>query len=262
MQSDMSRWKEQLEDHDSLIKELLSRQEKGVTELRFNRPCVLASDIAQQFFCEKKVEMQYIHGEVETEAKTIGTEAHEKLLEDTEKVERRKFWQEIYGAKPVLGLEMLFLAKHGDVILAGRPDCVLFQGGFPLWIFEYKFTRSGRPFISHHVQAGTYGILLDGIGFQTHRLFYAITLVDPKARNDQNLKRKVIGATLKNGPKEATLTIENARIYLNKFNKAEAEQDLEWALQFWKNARGAIPTRNPNKCKTCEYNAKCHEPDA
>jgi len=53
------------------------------------------------------------------------------------------------------------------------------------------------------------------------------------------------------------LTTENARIYLNKFNQTEAEKDLDWAIEFWKKQREAIPTRNPNKCRSCEYKMEC-----
>jgi len=42
-----------------------------------------------------------------------------------------------------------------------------------------------------------------------------------------------------------------------KYNHEEAEKDLNWASKFWKKEGEAIPTQNPNKCKTCEYNEKC-----
>ncbi len=48
------------------------------------------SDVAQQFFCEKKVEMQYLHGEIETEATMVGSAAHGKLLEDAVRVDREE----------------------------------------------------------------------------------------------------------------------------------------------------------------------------
>ena len=74
----MTEWKARLQYFDSLLEELGESREVG-GKLRFNRSAVVASDIAGQFYCEKKVEMGYLHGEVETEAKAIGTEAHEKL---------------------------------------------------------------------------------------------------------------------------------------------------------------------------------------
>jgi hypothetical protein len=90
----MTEWKAQLESFDSLLKELKQNREQG-SRLRFGRSVIVASDIAEQFYCEKKVEMEYLHGEVETEAKNIGTEAHENLTEDSVKVKREQLWQDI-----------------------------------------------------------------------------------------------------------------------------------------------------------------------
>ena len=74
----MTVWKAQLENLNSLFEELRRNRELGC-ELRFGRSVIVASDIAEQFYCERKLEMGYLHGEVKTEAKAIGTEAHEKL---------------------------------------------------------------------------------------------------------------------------------------------------------------------------------------
>jgi hypothetical protein len=253
----MNRWQRQLARFDSLAKEIVEKQKKGENNLRFDRSFILASDIAQQYFCEKKVEMQYLYGEVETEEKSIGTEGHEKLLEDSVKIERQELWKKIYGKKLTLALEMLLLAKYKDVVLVGRPDSVLFQNGYPIIVFEYKFSKSGTAYRTHHVQARTYGILLNNMGFDTSRLFYAVVIADPRARHDKELKRKVIDAVIKNGPKEAILDIENAAVHLHKFNQTEAEKDLDWATEFWKKTREAIMTSNPNKCMKCEHKVEC-----
>ena len=252
----MTEWKAQLESFDSLLKELKQKREQG-GRLRFGRSVIVASDIAEQFYCEKKVEMEYFHGEVETEAKNIGTEAHEKLTEGSVKVKRDELWQKIYGTKPVFALEMFLLAKYGDVLLAGKPDSVLFARGFPLVVFEYKFSRSDVAYPSYHVQAQTYGVLLENMGFDTSRLFYAIVVADPKTRGSRELRQNVVHTVIQNGPKEAVHSINDAKIYYNKFNRVIAEKDLAWALEFWSKSREAQPTGNQNKCARCEYQANC-----
>ena len=151
----------------------------------------------------------------------------------------------------------MLLAEYKDIILAGQPDSVLFENGFPLIIFEYKFSRSKRAYPSYHVQAGFYGILLKSIGFDTEKLFYAIVVADRRAGDDPKLKDNVFEAIMKNGLKKATLPIENAVIYLNKFDEQEAESSLEWAIQFWKGQREAIQTSNHSKCRICEYEEEC-----
>jgi hypothetical protein len=253
----MPKSKRQLEAYSSLIGELVKKKEKGEGELRFNRYFIIASDVAEQYFCEKKVEMKYLHGEVETEEKIIGSEAHEKLLEDSKRIRRDKLWQKIYGKEPVLALELLLLARHKEIVLAGRPDSVMFQRGNPLLVFEYKFSSSRTAYRTYHVQAKTYGILLRNMGFDISRLFYAIVVADPKARNNKGLKQEVVKAISENGPKEAVLNIRNAVIYLQKFDKDDAEKDLDWAIEFWKGSRDAIMTTNQNKCMKCEHKAEC-----
>lgn len=255
----MRKWELQLKRHDALLKELSEEQEKGEGRLRFKRPFVLVSDIAQQYFCEKKVEMQYLHGEVETERKMTGTEAHEKLLEGSIKAKREDVWKNIHGSAPIFAMEMLLLSKHKDVILAGRPDSVLFQKGLPQLVFEYKFSRSSVAYRTYHVQARTYGIQLREMGFDTTQLFYAIVVVSPEARNDKKLRRRVVEAIMKKGLIESELQTENAIIYLCKFDEETAEEDLEWALEYWQNARKAQRTGNVNKCRNCEYQVECQK---
>jgi CRISPR/Cas system-associated exonuclease Cas4 (RecB family) len=255
----MLKWERQLGVYHSLLEELTNEREKSEGKLRFCRPFIIASDVAQEYFCEKKVEMQYLHGDVETAEKTVGTEAHEKLLADSVEIRERDLWRKIYGKRPLFVLEMPLLARHKDVILAGRPDSVLFRNGYPIIVFEYKFSKSTTVYVTHHVQARTYGILLNKMGFDTSRLFYAVVIVDPKARHDKNLKRKVVEAVVKNGPKEAVLNIENAAVHFHKFNHANAEKDLDWAIEFWNKTREPIMTSNPNKCRSCEYRVECQK---
>lgn len=255
----MNSWEKHLGDFDSLLGSLIERQKKGEGELKFNRHCVAVSDIAQQYFCEKKVEMQHLHGEVDRDEKILGTEAHEKLLEGTMEIKRRELWKKIFDQEPVLTAEMLLLAKYADVILVGVADSVLFVKGEPWIVFEYKFSRTQVPFRSYHVQARAYGILLRNMGFDTSRLFYAIIVVNPRAKDDEKLKHRVYEALLENGPKEAVLTLENAKIYLNRFVTRDAESDVDWAIEFWKKRREAIATINPNKCRSCEFNKQCEQ---
>ena len=235
----------------------LKQDREQASGLRFGRSVIVASDIAEQFYCEKKVEMQYLHGKVETEAKNIGTLAHEKLTEDSVKVKREELWKKIYGFEPVFALEMFLLANYNGVLLAGKPDSVLFAGGFPLVVFEYKFSRSSVAYPSYHVQAQTYGVLLENMGFDTSRLFYAIVVADPKTKGSRKLRQNVVNTIIKNGPREAVHSICDAKIYCIKFNRVNAEKDLAWALQFWSKNREAQPTSNKNKCARCEYQAKC-----
>lgn len=255
----MSKWKRQLDSYYSILEEISKKQGTGQTELKFDRAFVIASDIAEQYFCEKKVEMQYVHGRIETEEKTIGTMAHEKLLEDSAKIKKKDLLRKIYGKKKVFALEMLLLARYKDVILAGRPDSGTLQNGYPCIVFEYKFSKSRTAYMTHHVQAETYGVLLKNMGFDTSQLFHAIITADPETRHDGQLKKRVVNAVAMNGPKEAVLELEDAAIHFHKFNEVHAEEDLNWAIEFWKKSREAVLPTNPNKCRNCEYKVQCQK---
>ena len=251
----MSNYKACLGLFEELVKELAEGKEAG--GLRFERSMVIASDIAAQYFCEKKVEMQYLHGKVETEAKLQGTEGHEKLLEGSAEVGREALFRQIFGKKPVFALEMLLLGRHGKIVLGGKPDSVLFNRGVPLLIFEYKFSRRSITYPSYHVQARTYGLLLEKMGFDTSRLFYAIVVADPSARSDGTLKERVIQAIKEHGYKEAIIPMGTANVYLHKYERASAEKNVDWALEFWEKKRSAVATVNFGKCRSCEYYAEC-----
>ncbi len=250
-------WKTQLEDFNSMLKELRRKRKTKAGRLRFNRSTICASDIAGQYYCEKKVEMEYLHGEIETEEKTIGSEAHEKLIEDAVEIKREALWKKIYGKEPVLAVEMFIIGKYQDVFLAGQPDAVMFYKGHPIVIFEFKFSRSGIAHPNHHVQAQTYGFILENMGFDTSRLFYAIVVADPKTRGDPKLQRKAIDAIFKKGFEESILSTDDIIIHFCKFYSSEAQESLQWAIEFWKQKRAATPTTNPNKCGKCEYQTQC-----
>jgi CRISPR/Cas system-associated exonuclease Cas4 (RecB family) len=253
----MNKWKSQLEQFDLMLQELHRRRQEQDGGLRFGRSVIIVSDIAEQYYCEKKVEMQYLHGEVETEEKTIGTQAHEKLEEDAVKIERTEMWKEIYGKKPVFAVEMFILAKYNDAILGGKPDAVLFQSGLPLILFEFKFSKSRIAYSTHHIQAQTYGVVLENMGFDTRHLFYAIVTADPKTRGNKKFRKEAVDAVIQNGPKEAILQMKNATIHFHKFNRSAVENNLSWAIDYWKQNREATPTNNTNKCTRCEYQTQC-----
>lgn len=259
LEPNLIEWKLQLEKFNSLLELVCQKKEKNEGDLRFNRCTVRASDVAGQYYCEKKIEMQYLVGEVETETKNQGTEAHENMTEGSEAVGQEDLWKSVYGKEPLLALEWLLYAKYKDIILAGQPDAVLFQNGIPRVIFEYKFSRSKRAYPSHHVQAGFYGLLLKSLSFNTENLFYAIVVADRRVRGDPDLKHDVIEAVVNSDLKMTILHVENAVIYLNKFDEKEAKASLDWALQFWKGQREAISTSNQNKCRICEYHKHCKE---
>jgi len=58
--------------------------ERRESILRFNVPYLSVSEISQQYYCERKVEMARVLGKIEKEHEIIGREVHEILQRDAE----------------------------------------------------------------------------------------------------------------------------------------------------------------------------------
>lgn len=251
------RFAQQVAEQETLRRVIRDQREKTTVSLRFNRPWVSASILAGQYFCEKKVEMRFLHGEVDTEAKQLGSEAHDQLLAQSVKVEREDILRRIYAGETVIAQEMLIFSRYRDLILAGKPDAVVFHETRPLFVFEYKFSTSPIPYKSYHTQAKVYGTILEGMGFDTRQLHYVIAVVPLQCRDDAALFTNVFEVVVKNGPKEATIALGEANIYIHQYHPVDAQVDIDWTLDYWRGTREAIPTRNPNKCRSCEYLDQC-----
>jgi len=95
------------------------------------------------------------------------------------------------------------------------------------------------------------------MGFNASKLFYTIVVANPETKGSRELRRTVVNTVLKDGLKEATHSVDDAKVYVCKFDRVNAERNLNWALEFWSNRREAELASNQNKCAKCEYQTKC-----
>ncbi|MBS7655977.1 hypothetical protein KEJ50_05710 [Candidatus Bathyarchaeota archaeon] len=103
--------KDSLERFNQLAKEI-AMQEEG--NLRFKAKFIPVHKVAEQYYCEKKVEMKYIYGEEETLEMKLGKKAHELLLKDAVAIKREELWRKIFSGKPVNVREMLFIKSKNN----------------------------------------------------------------------------------------------------------------------------------------------------
>jgi len=244
-----------LEIENSLNKRL---RDADVGSLRFNQLYVRASEIAEQYYCERKVEMSHLHGRVETETKRQGSEGHEFLQAESVEIDRTKLLEKIFSGEPIIVHELPLLAEYRGVVLAGQPEAIIFREGLPVALFEYKFSNSPIPYPSYHAQARVYGKILDGAGFDTSDLIYVIAVAPRESRGDKRLFRKDRGSEPERLPGEETLEVEGAHIYIKEYSQPAAERDIDWALDYWRGSREPASVDNPAKCRSCEYREKCH----
>lgn len=235
---------------------LLERIIKGKGNLRFNQSFIPASSIAEQYYCEKKVELAYIYGKKETLDMKLGEEAHEKLLEDTTRIELRECLSKIISGIPIVVREMLLLCEYKEVIIAGYPDCIYFDKGVPMLLFEYKFTKHNYPWRNYHVQARIYCLQLSLMGFNTEKLKYALILASPNTVIEKGLIEKLERKIILNQRDKNEIKIKGKifKVFLEDFEINQAKEDLNWAIDFWKNKRKAIPTKKLKKCNVCGFN--------
>ena len=233
--------------------------------LRFGKNYVAVSEVAMQFFCEKKVELMYLHGKVPKEEKIIGADGHEKLLEEAMIKPREEIMREIGSGKPIFVNEFFVYTKYNGIIIMGSIDRTFFAKKKPYYVFEYKFTKHwfNSPFPDVHVQGNLYCFLLDEVGFDTSELKYVLVLIDPRCKDCENLKNceseLTLQAILDRSYTHVCKDNKGLRSTIYRYNRERAIRELDRALEYWLNKRPAIPTSKPFKCKTCEYRDVCPE---
>lgn len=254
--TDSKPWKAMLDRYTATIKEVANNQ-KGA--LRFDRPCVAVHEVAEQYYCEKKVELNQIYGKEMTPEKRLGAEAHELLLKDSVKVKLEELWSQIFSDKLVSAREMRLAANHKGNVIIGITDKVVFSKTLPILLLEHKFSAHLRPFHDHHVQARLYCYLLKLMGFDTSKLKYAIVIAKPESRQDEELRKAALHILKhpQNDIIDIPLRSGMAKAYVNWFDAVEAEGELDWALEYWTKKRNAKPTKFAGKCRVCQHNQTC-----
>lgn len=244
------------EKHDSLFKQLSESENSSLAP----------SKIAGQFYCEKKVDLSRKHGDIETPAKTRGSETHEKAAEDAEEVSDDEFWKALESGERQLAVESSFIGEAADFLIGGIPDAVLFEDQNPKLIFERKTTsRPDYLYKNQRIQAWLYGFILDSLGFDTDDLTIAILSHEQSLDSEhaKELQQLVVSSYQgwELGDHELTESAKTI-LHLSKFSKIDYLEDLNWALGYWRNEREPIPTTKAGKCRACEYNDVCPDSSA
>lgn len=284
-------WKDRLLTLRQTIEEL-----KEKPSLRHGSPFVFVSDISEQFYCEKKVELTYKLGKVETQAMQEGTKLHEEITK-MEKATLERIIEGIANA-PLFSARFPLIAEIEGLPVCGVPDAMGFFAGTAYLVLELK-TFEARIFRLHSnraVQAKIYGLLLDEMGFDCSKLLlyivgvrrgisaevsgsmlmqllFALTLTSDlhnlsktiyisKDRINALAKDKRLAKLFrldKSSVKEfADLTSAgHLSIFCFPYSRDDALEVLRWAKGYWLGSREAVPTRKPEKCRVCSFAEKC-----
>lgn len=249
----MPSWKENIMSFKSLLEE---------KEFRNNVHAIAASTIGQQFFCEMKVELGHVHGEIETTEKREGDVLHSELL-----VMAKTTMEKIIGGietKEIYGASFPMVAKFGDIILSGVPDAVVFQNGRPRFVVELKTTRGSTTIVfdGQKAQADVYGLLLDLIGFDCSNLKIVIVKFKKEAPLDTKQKSKflslLITGLLSGRHQEFALASKNSVVvHISDYDREISSNVIGQTKGYWLKQREPISATNPKKCMSCEFNKIC-----
>ena len=242
------RWEESMRN----FKEL-----QGCQSFRHGITMVPTSGIAEQFYCEQKVEMKYLHGEIETEAKTEGERLHEQIIQMT-KTTRDDLIRSIKKRK-VLVASFPIYTKFSGLVVVGVPDAIVFLNGTPTHLIELKTTKgdTSRLWKDQLLQAQVYGLILDEMGFDCSNLKLIILRIRRQngfsAGYKERFLRQSVTDLLNGLDKTTTSKIDGSTTHVVDYSQQEVINEFKWAEAYWLSQREPIPTQSIAKCRICEF---------
>ena len=192
-----------------------------------------ASWFQQASFCEQKLYLSKVKKLplVQTQAMAEGTEIHGQKYEDFVKSAAPTTWEDFFRSDElVTSREVELQHANNNVVLLGRIDELACDKD-GIYVIDDK--PSDYAYIGTRKQIWAYCYLLEN--------------------NFKNLIQKPIYAVLKNRD-------DGTVVWKEKFSGAQREQlvlSMSRLRDVLAEKRKPEPTKNPNKCKVCQYNQAC-----
>jgi len=236
---------------------VMNRLYESKSKLMFGRSSISISSIAQQYYCEKSIELNHEHPLPPTKKMEQGTAGHESVTTLAKPVSKEESFKEaiIEREKPVCIYEFGIAWEHKGIPIIGLVDEAWFREGNVDLVVERKFSNSLKIYSPYHVQAQLYCLGLGEMGFNNSDTQYKIMVfkrgcVDCPELGDRScfIFNEVSSFKCDRGEGIA---------FTYPFDKDNILKDLDWAIDFWQGKRDAIPTRIKAKCKVCQHNGLC-----
>lgn len=235
---------------------VIGRLSEGKGNLRFGRRAVKISDVAQQYYCEKALELRYEHPLPPTERMQKGEAGHENITALAEPISREESIKEALEKreKPLCMYEFGVAWKHSGIPIIGYVDEAWFRGGNVDLVVERKFSNSLNVYSPYHVQAQLYCLGLGEMGFNNSETQYKITVLKRQCYDCSELTS---GSC--NGLSQSVYKCDKGECisFTYPFDRVKVIKDLDWAIDFWLDKREAVPTRVQAKCRACAYKNLC-----
>ena len=243
-------WKSEREFFDS-----------GQGEFRHDTSFVAVSSIAEQYYCEFKLENAFTLGEIPTETKESGTALHAELM-PTEKISKEEFVKLVGKKEPTLAVLGVW-GSVGGLKLVGLPDHIIWSGGRPMWVVELKTTR-GDPnplWEDQENQVRVYGLLIESMGFDCSKMRLAVVRLKSGELNEEEKREwilKVSEALIGNKIRGLEKKYQGRmKAHLLEHDFKKAEKVVSSKAGYWLNEREPVSSTSVGKCRACEYNSVC-----
>jgi len=235
--------------------------ESGKDEFRHGVPFVAVSSIAEQFYCEYKIENEFAHGEIPTESKDTGTALHDELI-PTEEISKEQFADLVKRREPSLAVLRVW-GLVGGLRIIGMPDHIVWKEGKPLWLVELKTTK-GDPaplWEDQENQARIYGLLLDLMGFDCAEMKLAVVRLKTGELQDEERKEwilRVSRALLEGKTDELESRYRDSmKIHILEHSRPLAARAVDSKAGYWLETREPSSSTSVGRCRACEYNSVC-----
>ena len=233
----------------------------GRGEYRHGSSFVAVSSIAEQYYCEYKLENEFAVGEIPTETKDSGTALHDELM-PMEKVSQKEFAKLVGKKEPTLAVLGVW-GSAGRLKVVGVPDHIIWSEGRPLWVVELKTTK-GDPnplWEDQENQVRIYGLLLDRMGFDCSRMRLAVVRLKSDLLSDEEKKEwivKVSAALMWNAVRELETKYQGKmKVHMLNHDPERAENAVRNRSGYWLFEREPLSSTSEAKCRACEYNKVC-----
>ena len=236
---------------------VMNRVFESKGKLRFGRNAVSISSIAQQYYCEKALELSHEHPLPPTQKMKQGEAGHESVTTLAEPVSKEECFKEalIEREKPVCIYALGIAWEHKGIPIIGLVDEAWFREGNVELVVERKFSNSLKIYSPYHVQAQLYCLGLGEMGFNNSDTNYRIMVFKRGCVDCPELEQR--SCSIFNNLKSYQCDKGESIIYTYEFDKQTILKDLDWAIEFWLAKRDAIPTKVQAKCKACQHNRLC-----
>jgi hypothetical protein len=233
--------------------------------IRFDLDLLPVSVIANQWYCEKAIDLHYRHPKIDffSPELALGTAEHELLSSEAKLLTEPEMKKLIKSGKAISLREVPFEGTFRGVKIKGYPDYVEIEGGNVLLVLDYKFSKHRRVFPSQRIQVDTYGYLLHRNKLNTKNLICGIAIISPELSSQFDIREDITVQTY-------ALVSEMRRKKLDKvnypkspelfgglmwFSLSRAERNLNWAIDYWTSKRRPVPTTKAQKCGGCSFNS-------